>query len=138
VAIEGGTLNLALLSLSGALFRYAFPFAALLISVGSIATSICFGFLTWFYSKLLAVSVDTAKNLEDEIFPRTWNSNLAENKIGKKLSHNLDDFGRILRRRLAGENTWIVVLLEFVVLFLMGLAMFIYLLFLLLSPPVDC
>lgn len=129
---------MALLSLSGALFGYAFPLAALLVSFGSMSTSICLGFLAWFYSKLLAVSVDTAKNLEDEIFPPAWNSDLAKNKIGKKLSHNLDDFGRILGKRLAGKHTWKVVLLEFGVLFFMGLALCIFYLRLFLFPTNDC
>jgi len=103
-----------------------------------MSTSICLGFLAWFYSKLLAVSVDTAKNLEDEIFPPAWNSDLAKNKIGKKLSHNLDDFGRILGNRLAGKHTWKVVLLEFGVLFFMGLALCIFYLRLFLFPTNDC
>lgn len=129
---------MALLSLSGVLFRYASPLAALFVSFGSMSTSICLGFLAWFYSKLLAVSVDTAKNLEDEIFPPAWNSNLPKNKIGKKLSHNIDDFGRILGKRLAGKHTWIVVLLEFGVLLFMGLALFISYLWLLPFPSIDC
>jgi hypothetical protein len=138
VAIEGGTLNLTLLSLSGVLYGYSFPLAALLVSAGSISTSICFGFMARFYSKLLEVSVDTAKNLEDEIFPPAWASNLAKNEMGKKLTYNLDDFGRILGKRLAGKHTWKVVLLEFGVLFSMGLLLLIFYLRLFLFPPVDC
>jgi hypothetical protein len=138
VAIEGGTLNLTLLSLSGVLFGYSLPLAALLISFGSIFTSISLGFLAWFYSKLLAVSVETAKNLEDDIFPPTWNSNLKEKKMGKMLAHNLDDFVTIFGKRLAGKYTWKVFRLEFGILVSMGLFLFFFYLWPFLFPPIDC
>lgn len=137
VAIEGGTLNLTVLSLSGVLYGYSFSLAALLVSFGSIFTSICFGFMARFYSKLLEVSVDTSKKLEDEILPSAWSS--VENKMGKKLmgeklTHNLDDFGTIFGMRFAGKHTWIVILLEFVVLSIMGLALLIFYLWSFFAP----
>ena len=133
VAIEGGTLNLGVLSLSGVFFRYSFFEAAMVACLGSIATTIIFGLMAMFYSKLLGISVETAKKMEDEIFPQGWNAG-AE---GKKLTYNLDKLGTLLGIKLAGKHTWKVVIAEFVVLLFLEIALFIFYVLHLL-PPTNC
>jgi hypothetical protein len=120
IAIEGGTLNLAMLSLSGVFFRYSFYLAAVIISFGSIFTTVSFGVMARFYSKMLGISVKTAKKIEDEIFPESWNSC---EEMGKKFTQNLDDC-KLFGTKLAGDQTWKVILLEFIVLFGLGLVLF--------------
>lgn len=138
VAIEGGTMNVALLSLSGIFFQYSFYLAATLVSFGSMFTTICFIIMTSFYSKLLEISVETAKKMEDDIFPKAWDS--TQKEMGKKLTHNLDEYGKILGMRLAGKHTWKVVLSVFIGLFTVGaILFFVYLLYTLnLFPLTDC
>lgn len=138
VVIEGGTLNLALLSLSGIFFRYSFRVAAIIVCLGSIVTTFCFGLMAWFYLRLLGISVETAKKMEDEIFPPAWNP--SEEEEGKKLTYNLDQFCTIRKWRVAGKRTWIVVLLEFGIIFSLGLFLILVYLFYAphLLPPTDC
>ena len=131
IAIEGGTLNLAILSLSGVFFRYSFYLAALIVSFGSIFTTISLAVMARFYSKMLGISVKTAKKIEDEIFPETWNSC---EEMGKKFTQNLDDC-KLFGTKLAGEQTWKVILLEFVVLLLMGHVLFFFYLWCLFTQP---
>ena len=136
VAIEGGTLNVALLSLSGVFFRYSFLDAAKVACIGSMATTGIFMWMAMFYSKLLGISVETAKKMEDDIFPRAWNAG----KEGKKLTYNLDELGTLLGFKLAGKHTWKVVLLGFFgLLILGGFLLFIYSFCPSHSlPPTDC
>ena len=124
VAIEGGTFSLALLSLSGIFFRESFCLAAMIIAFGSMSTSFCFGVMATFYSKLLGVSVEIAKGIEDEIFPATWNP--TEEDVGKKLTYSIDMHGKLFGKRLAGKNTWKVIILEFGILFAMGIILFFF------------
>jgi hypothetical protein len=134
VALEGGTLNLAVLSLSGVFFQYSFYFGAAIVSFGSVVTTICFSIMAWFYSKLLGISVETAKRIEDELLPESWGS--CKEKMGKKLTQNLDDYCRIFGSRLAGTQTWKVVLSEFIVLLFIGLILFFFYLSKMLLPTV--
>lgn len=136
VVIEGGTLNLALLSLSGIFFRYSLCEVAKIVCLGSMVTTFCFGLMAWFYLKLLGISVETAKKMEDEIFPSAWNP--SKGKEGKKLTYNLDQFCTFCGWKVAGKRTWIVVLLEFGVIFCLGLFLLIVYSSCCQLPPIDC
>lgn len=126
IAIEGTAFNVGLLVLSGVFFDQAFYIAAVIICAGSAAITFCLILMTLLYTKLLEISVEIAKELEDEILPESWSSNGKE--YGKKLTRGLDEFGKICGKKVAGKHTWKVMLSIFLpLLFFSGILMILYL-----------
>jgi hypothetical protein len=115
IAVEGGTLSIGLLSLSGIFFQEKFLFAAGIVSIGSIVTTLCFSFMAWFYSQLLGKAAETAKKIEKQLFCHN-----------ESITCLIDDEVKFGGRKLAGGGTWLVVMGEFILLLVLAIALLIF------------